>query len=149
MSSPESSVTNSIANLSIVTTDIPEEEEHSDEAITPRQQHFQPSQQASGGLSERRKGKSRARSHSGSETEKESSKMPSGSSSSHHHSSSSKKHGSSSKHQPKSDDWSDVTEPDERRRIQNRIAQRKFREPFSPLCLLHFFTYLSKVSSLR
>ncbi|ROW06055.1 hypothetical protein VMCG_04693 [Cytospora schulzeri] len=54
--------------------------------------------------------------------------MPSGSSKHHSSSSSSSKHGSSSKHQPKSDDWSDVTEPDERRRIQNRIAQRKFRE---------------------
>ncbi|KAG8159421.1 hypothetical protein KVR01_011082 [Diaporthe batatas] len=61
--------------------------------------------------------------------------MPSGSSSKHHHhhhssSSSSKRHGSSSssKHHSKGDDWSEVTEPEERRRIQNRIAQRKFRE---------------------
>lgn len=58
--------------------------------------------------------------------------MPSSSTSKHHSSSSSsKKHhssSSSSKHQSKSDDWSDVTEPEERRRIQNRIAQRKFRE---------------------
>ncbi|KAH7033296.1 uncharacterized protein B0I36DRAFT_361979 [Microdochium trichocladiopsis] len=28
----------------------------------------------------------------------------------------------------KSDDWSDVMDPEQRRRIQNRIAQRKFRE---------------------
>lgn len=34
----------------------------------------------------------------------------------------------SSKTKSKTDDWSDVTNPEERRRIQNRIAQRKFRE---------------------
>jgi hypothetical protein len=35
----------------------------------------------------------------------------------------------------KTDNWSDVAEPEERRRIQNRIAQRKFRkrsESFPP-----------------
>ncbi|RYP77072.1 hypothetical protein DL771_001362 [Monosporascus sp. 5C6A] len=42
------------------------------------------------------------------------------------HSSSEKGHSSKSK--SKNDDWTDVTEPDQRRRIQNRIAQRKFRE---------------------
>ncbi|OIW29963.1 hypothetical protein CONLIGDRAFT_680761 [Coniochaeta ligniaria NRRL 30616] len=44
--------------------------------------------------------------------------------------SSSKRHSGSSKSKAKTktDDWTDVTEPEERRRIQNRIAQRKFRE---------------------
>ncbi|KAK2602152.1 hypothetical protein N8I77_008708 [Diaporthe amygdali] len=136
MSSPEfSAVTESIANLSLVTTDAPpqDEDERSEETLTPRQAHFPPEEQAPETSSRRRHGrKTRKQSQSGSETETEDhNNMPSGSSSKHHHhhsSSSTKKHGSSSKHQSKGDDWSEVTEPEERRRIQNRIAQRKFRE---------------------
>lgn len=145
MSSPEfSAVTESIANLSLVTADAPTpqegEDERSEETVTPRQAHFPPEEQAPEIAPEIQHGvKARKQSpHSGSETETEAhSNMPSGSSSKHHHhhhSSSSKKHGSSSssKHQSKGDDWSEVTEPEERRRIQNRIAQRKFRKYFIP-----------------
>jgi hypothetical protein len=73
-------------------------------------------------------------------------KMTSSSTSSKSRSSSSKHHSSSkskSKH-TKSDDWSDVTEPEERRRIQNRLAQRKFRKllplPVSAASCTHFVT---------
>lgn len=139
MSSSEfSAVTESIANLSLITTDAPpqeEEGERPEETVTPRQAHFPPEEQAPETKPEGRQAEKQSP-HSGSDTETEghsSSNMPSGSSSKHHHhhsSSSSKKHGSSSssKHHSKGDDWSEVTEPEERRRIQNRIAQRKFRK---------------------
>lgn len=133
-SSDTSGITESIANLSITTTAFSQdEEEHPEEQATPRQTSF-PSDLRQGDVVTQGESQGlRESSSSGSNTEREDhGKMPSGSSSKHHSSSSSsKKHhssSSSSKHHSKSDDWSDVTEPEERRRIQNRIAQRKFRE---------------------
>lgn len=88
----------------------------------------------------------KSRRHSDSDTETQPAQMSSRSSKHHSSSSSSssKKHSSSSKSKSKAkakpeltDDWTDVTVPEERRRIQNRIAQRKFRklEPSSsPPC---------------
>lgn len=138
MSSPDSTgITESIANLSINTTDLhPGAQDQHEEQITPRQTPAQPAQQPSE-VPKRKLERSEESSSSGSDTERDTSaNMPSGSSSKHHHSSSSssKKHhsSSSSKHSTKNDDWAEVTEPEERRRIQNRIAQRKFRERSPP-----------------
>jgi hypothetical protein len=91
---------------------------------TPRQSNL-PLPSPGSGKSRGKHRSSKATVQSGSDTEKESSKMSSRSSKRSSLSSGSKKDKSSSKTK-KSDDWSDVTEPDERRRIQNRIAQRKF-----------------------
>jgi hypothetical protein len=152
MSSPELlAVTESITNLSIVTTHAspPQEGEgqRSEETLTPRQAHYPPDGEQLPETTPERLSSSKAEKQSpssGSDTETEATgqgsiNMPSGSSSKHQHhhhssSSSSKRHGSSSssKHQSKGDDWSEVTEPEERRRIQNRIAQRKFRKYLIP-----------------
>lgn len=141
-----SGVTESIANLSITVTDIPPESiEQSEEQTTPRQGQGPSTPQQLEAPLAKESDLSEEDLNSGSDTEKEAShstnKMPSGSSSSKHHSSSSsssKKHSSSSssRRHTKDDDWSDVTEPEERRRIQNRIAQRKFRESFPSMVLL-------------
>jgi hypothetical protein len=63
-----------------------------------------------------------------SEEESISETMPSSSRTRARSSSASEVPSSSSKGKKRSDDWTEVTEPEERRRIQNRIAQRKFRE---------------------
>lgn len=41
------------------------------------------------------------------------------------------------------DDWSGVNEPDERRRIQNRLAQRKFR--MSPSLLTSYISIYKSI----
>ncbi|KAL8402230.1 hypothetical protein RB596_008842 [Gaeumannomyces avenae] len=71
----------------------------------------------------KRKSKSKSKTdQSGSDTETEGPKMSSRSSKASSSSESTKKHRA-----PQNEDWSEVTDPEERRRIQNRIAQRKFR----------------------
>jgi hypothetical protein len=55
-----------------------------------------------------------------------------------HQPTSSKSSKSSKSKTTKTDEWQDVTDPEERRRIQNRLAQRKFRmfHPSTTTCWL-------------
>lgn len=131
-SSDFTGITQSITELSITTTVLPEAGECCEEQITPRQAEFLPSPQQDDTLPKREA--QGCYSTSDNETE-DTANMPSSSSSKHHSSSSSssssKKHhssSSSSKHHTQGDEWNEVTDPEERRRIQNRIAQRKFRK---------------------
>ncbi|KAK4203748.1 hypothetical protein QBC40DRAFT_166261 [Triangularia verruculosa] len=84
-----------------------------------------PSSYSKNSRSSKRSKSSRATTYSGSDTETEEARMSSRSSK---YSGSSKKEKSSSPRSKESDDWSAVTDPEMRRRIQNRIAQRKFRD---------------------
>lgn len=88
-----------------------------------------------------------SKSRSSSDSSSKSSKMGEHRSSKHHDSKSSSKSSSkstskssskASSSKPEKDDWSEVNEPDERRRIQNRLAQRKFRMSHEPLLTTFF-----------
>lgn len=46
----------------------------------------------------------------------------------------------------KDTDWAEVTDPEERRRIQNRLAQRKFRE-YTYQSFFFFFSFFPFFSS--
>ncbi|KAM7197014.1 hypothetical protein V8F20_006767 [Naviculisporaceae sp. PSN 640] len=118
---------------------------------TPHQHHHQKesssrSSKPSRHHHKRKESKTSSSYPSGSDTERESSsrsgkdkdkgKMSGGRTAKHQHSVSSSRRAEKSSSKPSSvsssrrstDDWSEVTDPEERRRIQNKIAQRKFRE---------------------
>lgn len=73
---------------------------------------------------------------SGSDTEREPSNMSSRTSR-HSSGSISRKEKIAASKTKKTDDWTEVTEPDERRRIQNRIAQRKFSTSTTSITVIH------------
>ena len=74
----------------------------------------------------RKESKTSSSYQSGSDTEKESRGKMSSRSSRHQPSGSSRREKEPKPSKKANDDWSEVTDPEERRRIQNKIAQRKF-----------------------
>ncbi|KAK3326311.1 hypothetical protein B0H66DRAFT_155477 [Apodospora peruviana] len=133
---PEDQDSTQIPTFGVFWADVGEAEvDYSAEALESHEAPAPPpstSSRSSKSSSHRHKRKGSKAPQSGSDTEKESRpKMPSRSSRHHHSSSSSsssKKDKASKSSKTRTDDWSEVTDPEERRRIQNKIAQRKFRE---------------------
>ena len=130
-----------------------EEVDYSPEALD----YQQPTSSSSSSHKESRSSKSSSRHHkrgkeskssyqSGSDTERESprggsSKMSGSSRSAKHQQPSSKREKAPKPSKKTTDDWSEVTDPEERRRIQNKIAQRKFSKSAGFLLLFFFITY--------